>query len=559
MFKLVIEDDEGNRTIVPVIRDEISIGRRKGNTIRLNERNVSRDHARLLRDDNVVFLEDRDSRYKTLCNGIPIEGKVKFNIGDVFSIGDYALSLQSDAVAHIAGVANIATAVPMVVNPPPMKAKTEGTEIIIIAPGKLVVTSSNFAGQTFALTKPEMLIGRGEDCDIIIDHRSVSTHHAKVVRDAVGSYQIVDLDSKNGIKVSGEEYQSIRLKRGDTIEMGHVRFRFVEPGENYIFAPQAMEYEEAFSNVSSSKSWLLPALGVLVLLACIGGYFAFSGGSTDVEVEKEVNTTVVKKDLNVGNIENIIESARTHIRKGKIDKAIAKLETAKMLSPNSGQTAVIEKMLSDAVIWSSLAKALEMGEDNLKAKRYDQALEKFQKISADTSTPIYQIMSEKGLSNQAVAGLLKEAKTALKEGRKGDSKRALHAILLYDAEHTEANKMNKKLKDVEITDAPELDPIKVAVKEVKETKAVKKHRKVKKVIKRFEKDPVLAKEFHAEALALFVRDPSGAISKCNLAVKHGSKRCNRILAVSYKRVGNTKKACKYHKRARIEPTGLNCP
>ena len=46
MFKLVIEDDEGNKTVVPVIRDEITIGRKDGNTIRLTERNVSRDHAR---------------------------------------------------------------------------------------------------------------------------------------------------------------------------------------------------------------------------------------------------------------------------------------------------------------------------------------------------------------------------------------------------------------------------------------------------------------------------------------------------------------------------------
>src|SRR5579872_973005 len=49
MWKLVIEDDEGNRTVVPLTRDQYSIGRRDGNTIRLTERNVSRDHARLVK------------------------------------------------------------------------------------------------------------------------------------------------------------------------------------------------------------------------------------------------------------------------------------------------------------------------------------------------------------------------------------------------------------------------------------------------------------------------------------------------------------------------------
>ena len=48
MFKLVICDDEGKTTIVPLIRDEVTIGRREGNTIRLTDRNVSRNHALLL-------------------------------------------------------------------------------------------------------------------------------------------------------------------------------------------------------------------------------------------------------------------------------------------------------------------------------------------------------------------------------------------------------------------------------------------------------------------------------------------------------------------------------
>src|SRR5579864_1826773 len=47
MWKLVIEDDEGKRTTVPLTREAYTIGRKEGNTIRLTERNVSRDHAKL--------------------------------------------------------------------------------------------------------------------------------------------------------------------------------------------------------------------------------------------------------------------------------------------------------------------------------------------------------------------------------------------------------------------------------------------------------------------------------------------------------------------------------
>ena len=56
MFKLVISDDEGKTTVVPFIRDEITIGRKVGNTIRLTDRNVSRTHARIRRDGEAFFV-----------------------------------------------------------------------------------------------------------------------------------------------------------------------------------------------------------------------------------------------------------------------------------------------------------------------------------------------------------------------------------------------------------------------------------------------------------------------------------------------------------------------
>ena len=57
MWKLTIEDDQANRTVVPLARDEYSIGRGEDNTVRLTERNISRRHARIAREGEhwVVF------------------------------------------------------------------------------------------------------------------------------------------------------------------------------------------------------------------------------------------------------------------------------------------------------------------------------------------------------------------------------------------------------------------------------------------------------------------------------------------------------------------------
>ncbi|HEY8208902.1 MAG TPA: FHA domain-containing protein, partial [Myxococcaceae bacterium] len=75
MMKLIIEDDEGRKTVVPFVREEITIGRQEGNTIRLTERNVSRRHARLLRQNGHVVVEDLGSYNGIKINGERIQGQ----------------------------------------------------------------------------------------------------------------------------------------------------------------------------------------------------------------------------------------------------------------------------------------------------------------------------------------------------------------------------------------------------------------------------------------------------------------------------------------------------
>ena len=42
-------------------------------------------------------------------------------------------------------------------------------------------------------------------------------------------YTIVDLQSANGVRVNGEDYERIELNAGDVVELGHVKLRFVGP------------------------------------------------------------------------------------------------------------------------------------------------------------------------------------------------------------------------------------------------------------------------------------------------------------------------------------------
>src|SRR4051812_26714291 len=116
MYKLIIEDDEGKTTVVPLIRDEITIGRKEGNTIRLTERNVSRRHAKLLKQNGTVFIEDLTSYNGIKVNGDRIAGRAPVNEGDRIQIGDYQLALKLDKAT--AATAPTAPQVPVATQAP---------------------------------------------------------------------------------------------------------------------------------------------------------------------------------------------------------------------------------------------------------------------------------------------------------------------------------------------------------------------------------------------------------------------------------------------------------
>src|SRR5256885_14925745 len=101
MFKLIIEDDEGKTTVVPLIRDEITIGRKEGNTIRLTERNVSRRHAKLSKGNGTVYIEDLQSYNGIKVNGDRIAGRAPIAEGDRIQIGDYQLALKLDKTVAV--------------------------------------------------------------------------------------------------------------------------------------------------------------------------------------------------------------------------------------------------------------------------------------------------------------------------------------------------------------------------------------------------------------------------------------------------------------------------
>ncbi|MFL5354449.1 FHA domain-containing protein [Archangium sp.] len=321
MLKLIIEDDEGRKTVVPFVRDEITIGRQEGNTIRLTERNVSRRHARLVRQNGHVLVEDLGSYNGVRINGERIEGQTQVGDGDLIQIGDYDLALQKEAAAQV-GAPTIrvpATALQAALDeakgepaeaeadaeqdapapqeeedaasaPTQANQRRHATAVIrmdqvemnrprkVAAVGAdeaphLLVVSAELKGQEFACIRTEMRVGRTDDNDIAIDHRSLSRTHAKIVREDSGEWRIIDMQSANGMAVNGESYAQAPLSHGDLIELGHVKLRFIGPGQS----AEGLMHE---GSAKGSKKGLVVALVGVVLLGVLGGAAWFLFGQS---------------------------------------------------------------------------------------------------------------------------------------------------------------------------------------------------------------------------------------------------------------------------------------
>ena len=93
-MKLIIEDDEGRRTVIPLFRDELTIGRSAESAVRLTEKNVSRKHGKLVRENGGFFIEDVGSFTGIRVNGEKVHGRHAVGEGDLIEISEYDLTLQ---------------------------------------------------------------------------------------------------------------------------------------------------------------------------------------------------------------------------------------------------------------------------------------------------------------------------------------------------------------------------------------------------------------------------------------------------------------------------------
>src|SRR5689334_4515646 len=78
-------------------------------------------------------------------------------------------------------------------------------------------------GPSIELTKDMTLFGRDEDCDVRLDHKSVSKLHCVIVK-TDGVLLLRDLGSTNGTRVNGQRVRRAALLPNDTLSVANVKY-----------------------------------------------------------------------------------------------------------------------------------------------------------------------------------------------------------------------------------------------------------------------------------------------------------------------------------------------
>jgi len=83
----------------------------------------------------------------------------------------------------------------------------------------LIIEQQGISTQTVPIEDKEIILGRSNDCDVVLSTEEISRHHAKIfVKD--GAYIIADLKSLNGTYVNRQRIVEHKLKHLDEIWLG---------------------------------------------------------------------------------------------------------------------------------------------------------------------------------------------------------------------------------------------------------------------------------------------------------------------------------------------------
>ena len=204
---LKIQYKDRRTTPIWIVEKRYTIGSSTNNHLVLTEAGISPLHARLLTENNCLTLKDNHSETGCFVNGQRVTEK-QLLPGDTIRLGPVEFNILDPQDTENQN-----------------SAAASGS-----ARWYLVSDSSWLAGKEYPLREGRAIIGRSDNCDIVIPGNHLSRQHAELtVRD--NRLHIRDLASANGTYINDKPVREGVLCPGDRVRLDVYSFRVVGPAE----------------------------------------------------------------------------------------------------------------------------------------------------------------------------------------------------------------------------------------------------------------------------------------------------------------------------------------
>ena len=358
LFRIVISLDGQVVKSVDIDDRQYFIGRGEDNDIILDNKKVSRSHAKLSVHGKMLIIEDLGS-----INGIYFDGrkvkKANLVTGDVVKILPYVFHIET---------------VNMAIDEKPCLNRVRQSE------ETRQVTVYTQDGNTFnvELIPGKSKLGRSLDNEIIINDPSVSRWHAEITntRDAV---TVLDMASTSGTYIDGEKITSSRWLPGKTLNLGRVKLElsFVSTDvEEQLKSPIEIHEKPIVTLDEKHRkpgkiTKVLAGVAILIFFISgwwvVGRYLLFNDKNVSNITERHQEKTALNEKQSAANIA---------IGKNQV---VAKIENAQKIAEMEAKAKLLillvdeAKKAIEAKKWrsaiNSLRRALEISAGNQEVEK----------------------------------------------------------------------------------------------------------------------------------------------------------------------------------------------
>ncbi len=218
---------KGEHQDVIVQPGEVTVGSAADNSVVLGPGVVQPHHASIIVDQRGYTLFVKDVDAQTHVNARPVREIAILHLGDVVSLDAVNMVLKPDRDDNI--------------RPPGVPASGGGDSMAKQGNGQddtryrqvpPRAVLRGVSGPLFGKIVPihgRLVIGRGDDCDLVLDEPEMSRKHAMIEINQSEIY-LRDLGSSNGTFVNGVQVRDATLHTGDQLAFDRNRFLVEAPG-----------------------------------------------------------------------------------------------------------------------------------------------------------------------------------------------------------------------------------------------------------------------------------------------------------------------------------------